>query len=254
MPVHPSAPKTPAGLDLRNVVDIDARVWDAEAVDEITGAALTRAGVFGPQAVQSAIDWDLGTCTTFLGIRTEDILDVLTRADTGPVDVETDRISRVFGALHGAAAVLELQKLVPGLNRSTALFQRLFQEWVARNRGVLSAPERVLLGRAATAIRDLLRAGALIPLDTAESVVPISDVGWFDAEAVYLSVATMTSIAADGGVGMDKLIDLLLSRNFLQHQRERGNQWRLPGRVPGRPRAYKILRAEILRYAAASTL
>lgn len=252
MPIHPSGPRAQVGLDLRNVVDIDARVWDAEAVDEITEAALTRAGVFGPQAVQSAIDWNLSARATFLGICTEEILETLTHADVGPVDVETDRISRVFGALHGTAAVLELQKMVPGLTRSTALFQRLFREWVARNRGVLSASERVLLGRTATAIRDLLRDGALIPLDTAEPVVPLSEVGWFDAEAVYLSVATVTSIALNGGVSMDKLTDLLLSRNFLQHQQERGNQWRLPGRVPGRPRAYKILRAEILRYAAAS--
>lgn len=237
--------------DLRTVIDIDARAWDAEAADKIAAAASTGAGVFGPQAVQSAIDWRLGEKGVFLTIRIEDVLEALTGEEVGPIDTETDRISRVFGALHGAGAVLELQRLVPGLDRSTAVFRRLFADWVARNRGVMSAPERVLLGRAASAIRDLLREEALTQLDTAEPEVPLNKVGWQDAEAVYLSVATMTSIAAAGGVRTDDLIDLLLSRNLLEHQRERGNQWRLPARVRGRPRAYKIPRAAILRYAAA---
>jgi hypothetical protein len=61
----------------------------------------------------------------------------------------------------------------------------------------------------------------------------------------------MTRVAAAGGSSIDRLIDLLLSRKLLQHQAERGNQWRLPSKVVGRPRAYKIPRAAILRYAAA---
>jgi hypothetical protein len=250
-PIQPQEARTPGQQDLRAVIDIDARAWDAEAADAIAAAAATGAGVFGPLAVRSAIDWRLGEKGVFLTIRVEDVLKTLTGADVGPIDTETDRISRVFGALHGAAAVLELQRLVPGLDRSTALFRRLFADWVARNRGVMSAADRQLLGRAATAIREILQNDVLTPLETVDPVVPFSEVGWQDAEAVYLSVATMTRVAAAGGSSIDRLIDLLLSRKLLQHQAERGNQWRLPSKVVGRPRAYKIPRAAILRYAAA---
>jgi hypothetical protein len=252
-PVIASDPRSPIsdGQDLRNVVDIDARAWDAEAANAIAEAAGTDAGVLGPQIMQSILNWRLGEKRTFLTIRIDDVLEVLTHEDVGPIDTETDHIARVFGALHGAGAVLELQKPPSGLDRSTLMFQRLFADWIAHSRGVLSAPERVLIGQTATAIRDLLRDGALTPLDTADLVVPLNEIGWCDKDAVYLSVATVTAIAARGGVSLDWLIDLLLSQSLLQHQQERGNQWRLPSRVPGRPRAYKIPRARILRYAAA---
>lgn len=250
--LHPADGRVLDGQDLRTLIDIDMRVWDAEHAEDIEQAAGTNAGVFGPQLMQSAIDWDLSRKRTFFQIRTEEILEPLTKANAGPVDAETDRVSRVFGALHGAGAVLELRQPDLGLTRSTAFLRRLFQEWVNRHRGLLSVPERILLGKAATRIRDLLRDDALTPLDTAEGIVPLSEVGWFDTEAVYLSVRTMTDIAAAGGATMDRLVDLLLGQTLLQHGRERGNQFRLPSRVPGRPRAYKIPRAEILRYAEAT--
>ena len=163
------------------------------------------------------------------------------------VDVETQRISRAFGALHGAGAFIELDKLVPGFKRPTELMQRLFTDRVAKHRGVLSAPERALLANAATAIREQLRANALIPLDV-EDVVPISDLGWHDDHAVYLTGSAMIAIAQASGSTLEKLVDLLLAQGLLRPGRERGHQYRLPTRVPGRPRAYRISR-EVLRLA-----
>jgi hypothetical protein len=250
-PLVPTDGRASSVQDFRHVVDVDTRSWDTERADEIMEVAAGTTGMFGPRFVRSAIDWGVGNKRTFLEIRTDDIRDVLSEQGTVPVDAETDRVCHVIGALHAAGAVLEKQKLVPGMKRPTSLCQRLVKEWVARHRGVLSSRDHALLSRAATEIRRLLREDALTPLDTAEGAVLLSDVGWYDDDAVYLTVPTMKTIATAGEASLDRLIDLLLAQDLLVHGRERGNQFRLPSRVPGRPRAYKILRPEILRFAAA---
>ncbi|MGI3213309.1 DUF927 domain-containing protein [Roseovarius tibetensis] len=250
-PLVPTDGRASSVQDFRHVVDVDTRSWDTERADEIMETAASNSGVFGPGFVRSAINWGIGNQRIFLEIRTDDIRDVLTEKDTVPVDAETDRVCRVIGALHGTGAVLEKQKLVPGMKRPKSLCQRLFKEWVARHRGVLSSQDRALLSKAATEIRRLLREDALTPLDTADAVVPLSDVGWHDDHAVYLTVRTMTAVATAGEASLERLIDLLIAQDLLRPGRERGNQFRLPSRVPGRPRAYKIRRPEILRFATA---
>ena len=118
------------------------------------------------------------------------------------------------------------------------------------HRGVLSAPDRALLSRAATAIRDLLRNEALVSLDHPDGTVPISETGWFDDSFVYLTAPTMAGIAHAAEADLGRLFDLLQVQDLLKPGGERGFQYKLPSRVPGRPRAYRISR-DVLRFAAA---
>jgi hypothetical protein len=48
---------------------------------------------------------------------------------------------------------------------------------------------------------------------------------------------------------LDRLFDLLQVQDLLKPGGERGYQFKLPSRVAGRPRAYRISR-DILRFAA----
>jgi|GEM_PF-5884084 len=168
---------------------------------------------------------------------------------------EGERVALVTGAMHGAGnlvmrrmRVAEAKTELSRLKRVAALCKRLLEGWIGKHRGVLSAPDRALLNHAATQVRDLLRDGALTSLDTPEGTVPLTDIGWYDDQFVYLTGPTIAGIAQAADAGLDRLFDLLEGQDLLKPGGERGYQYKLPSRVPGRPRAYRLSR-DILRFA-----
>lgn len=251
--------RAPVGQDYRNIIDVDTRSWPAEDSDEIMAAAAKYAGAYGPELVRSLIAWRVGERREYLGCRQDDILDSVTEKGKVPLDSETERVGRAFGAMHAAAALvgrlsadplIDARKALPLEEQSKALFRRLLNTWLATHRGVLSAQDRALLGRAASEIRGLLREEALTSLDAEHGTVPVSQVGWHDDKAVYLTSPTLATIARADGATMERLIDLLQAQDLLKPGGERGFQYKLPSRIPGRPRAYRLSR-DILRFAAA---
>jgi hypothetical protein len=142
--------------------------------------------------------------------------------------------------------------LVPAQPRDQAkgFFVQLAQSWITRHRGVLTTQDRRAISHTATRIRDMLRENTLAPLAPADGIVRASDNGWQDDAYVYLTGQTLAEIAQSAGAPLDRLIELLVAQDLLLHGRERGYKFKLPARVPGRPRAYRLTR-EILRYAAA---
>jgi hypothetical protein len=246
------------GQDLRNIIDIDARTWTVDDPEQVLSAAAKHAGSFGPAFLRACISWDVWRWShkASIGIKTDDIRDTVTGPDQLPLDAETERVVQAFGAMYGAgyqvtsrmkdALIIAQGPLRTQLN---VFCRRLLEGWIAKHRGVLSAPDRALLNRAATAVRDLLRDDALVSLENLDGAVALSEVGWFDDHFVYLSGATIADIARDAEAQLDRLFDLLQVQDLLKPGGERGYQFKLPSRVPGRPRAYRISR-DILRFAA----
>jgi len=150
---------------------------------------------------------------------------------------------------HPSGSLLHADSQSSRLKRLEALFKQLLQGWVVKHRGVLSAQDRVLLSRAATEIRNLLRDDTLTSLDAQDGAVPLSDIGWYDDHFVYLTGPTVAGIAQAGNASVDRLFDLLQIQDLLKPGGERGYQFKLPSRVPGRPRAYRLSR-DILRFSA----
>jgi len=239
-----------AGQDLRNMIDLDARGWITPDADTILAAAATHSASFGPACLQVLIGWGIWSKKGYLQARMSEVEDALTGPQNIPLDAETDRLGQALGMLYSAGACVVRHKLIEGLADPQALFVRLAETWVTQHRGALSAPERTLLAIAAAQIRDLLRDNSLAPLDTPTGAVARSDTGWQDADHVYLTGRTAAEIAEACKTHLDRLLALLMSQKLLlQGRRERGYQFKLPTRVPNRPRAYRISR-EILRYAA----
>lgn len=241
-----------AEQDLRNIIDIDARGWITPDADTILAAAAAYAGSFGPASLQSLIAWGGWGKQGYFHSRLEEIKDVLNGPQKIPLDAETQRLASALGALYAAGAYVVKRKMLAGPTDPKAFFTRLAELWVSQHRGALSTGDRMLLANSAAHIRDLLRDSALAPLDTPSGAVARSDTGWHDADHVYLTGQTIATIAGDNKVPLDRLLSLLLSQKLLlQGRRERGYQFKLPSRVPNRPRAYRISR-DILRYAAVS--
>lgn len=246
------------GQDLRNIIDIDARSWALDDPERIQSAAAKHAGTFGPAFLRACIRWDVWkeNNARSIGIKTDDIRDTVAGPDHLPLDAETERVVRAFGAMNGAGYQVTLHMkyaLLGTQNMHRTQFKafctRLLEGWIAKHRGVLSAPDRALLSRAATAIRNLLRDDALISLENPDGTVALSDIGWFDDHFVYLTGTTIAAIARDAEAHLDRLFDLLQVQDLLKPGGERGYQFKLPSRVPGRPRAYRLSR-DILRFAA----
>lgn len=241
-----------AGQDLRNMIDLDARGWITPDADTILAAAATHVASFGPACLQVLIGWEIKGREGYLRALMSEVEDTLRGPQNIPLDPETDRLGQALGMLYSAGACVARHKLIAGLADPQALLVRLAEAWVAQHRGALPAPDRMLLASAASQIRDLLRDNALAPLDTPSGAVARSDTGWQDADHVYLTGRTVSEIAETCKTPLDRLLSLLLSQKFLlQGRRERGYQFKLPSRVPNRPRAYRISR-EILRYAVVS--
>jgi hypothetical protein len=247
--------KAPAGQDLRNIIDIDTRPWVVDDPERVLAAAAQYAGTFGPALLRASITWGVGNQKTFLDSRGDDIRQSVSGRDDLPLDAETERVALATGAMHEAGnlvmlrmPVAEAKTEVSRLKRVAALCKRLLEGWIGKHRGVLSAPDRALLNHAATQVRDLLRDGALTSLDTPEGTVPLTDIGWYDDHFVYLTGPTIAGIAQAADAGLDRLFDLLEGQDLLKPGGERGYQYKLPSRVPGRPRAYRLSRA-ILRFA-----
>ncbi|OSQ57043.1 hypothetical protein MCRY_18495 [Marivita cryptomonadis] len=247
------------GQDLRNIIDIDCRSWEVDDPERVLAVAAQHAGSVGPEVLRASIDWGLATHahSSYLGIKTEEIKKTITGREDLPLDAETDRVALACGAMYGAGhlATLRMSRALAGrehlLQKRLKIFcVNLLESWVAKHRGLLSAQDRALLSRAATAIRDLLRDEALVSLDAPEGTVPLSDIGWFDDSFVYLTSPTVAGIAREAEADLGRLFDLLQVQDLLKPGGERGYQYKLPSRVPGRPRAYRISR-DVLRFAAA---
>jgi len=248
------------GQDLRNIIDIDGRSWEVEDPELVLAVAAQHAGSFGPEFLRASIDWGLATPShgSYLGKRTSDIKKTVTGPDDLPLDAETERVALACGAMYAAGhlVTLRMQSALAGpqgplQKRLQTFCAQLLEGWVAKHRGVLSAQDRALLSRAATAIRDLLRDEALVSLDAADGTVPISETGWFDDSFVYLTAPTMAGIAQKAEADLGRLFDLLQVQDLLKPGGERGFQYKLPSRVPGRPRAYRLSR-DVLRFATVS--
>ncbi|WP_420398171.1 DUF927 domain-containing protein [Nioella sp.] len=247
------------GQDLRNIIDIDCRSWEVEDPELVLAVAAQHAGSFGPEFLRASIDWGLAiqSHVTYLGERTDEIKKTITGSDDLSLDAETDRVALacgdMYGAVHLAVLCMSSEKAgatKPLRERLKTFCAQLLESWIARHRGVLSAQDRALLSRAATAVRDLLRDEALVLLEEPDGTVPISETGWFDDSFVYLTAPTMAGIAQAAEADLGRLFDLLQVQDLLKPGGERGYQYKLPSRVPGRPRAYRISR-DILRFAAA---
>jgi hypothetical protein len=245
------------GQDLRNIIDIDCRSWEVDDPERVLAVAAQHAGSFGPEFLRASIEWGVGSRGQYLGIRTDDIRDSVAGPDDLPLDTETERVVLACGAMYAAGnlVTLRMKSFLAGpqgplQTRLQTFCVQLLESWIARHRGLLSAQDRALLSRAATAIRDLLRDEALVSLDAPEGTVPLSDIGWFDDSFVYLTSPTVAGIAREAEADLGRLFDLLQVQDLLKPGGERGYQYKLPSRVPGRPRAYRISR-DVLRFAAA---
>jgi hypothetical protein len=242
--------RTSAEQDLRNMIDIDVRGWITQDADTILAAAAAHAGSFGPACLQSLIDWNVWTKKGYIQARMVEINDILTGPQNIPLDAETERLDLALGAMYSAGAYVAKREMLEGFADPKAFFARLVEMWVSQARGALSTDDRMLLAKSAAHIRNLLRDNSLAPLDTPTGAVARSETGWHDTDHVYLTGQTVATIASENKVPLDRLLSLLLSQKLLlQGRRERGYQFKLPSRVPNRPRAYRISR-EILRYAA----
>lgn len=245
------------GQDLRNIIDVDGRAWQVNDPELVLAVAAQHAGSFGPELLRASIDWGVGSQGQYLGIRTDDIRDSVAGPDDLPLDAETERVVLACGAMYAAGHLVTLRMKsflagpqAPLQTRLEAFCAHLLESWIARHRGVLSAQDRALLSRAATAVRDLLRDEALVSLEAPDGTVPISETGWFDDSFVYLTAPTVAGIAQAAEADLGRLFDLLQVQDLLKPGGERGFQYKLPSRVPGRPRAYRISR-DVLRFAAA---
>ncbi len=192
----------------------------------------------------------------YLGVKIKGIKKIVTGHDDLPLDAETDRVALACGAMYAAGHLVTLRMKsflagpqAPLQTRLETFCAHLLESWIARHRGVLSAQDRALLSRAATSVRDLLRDEALVSLEAPDGTVPISETGWFDDSFVYLTAPTMSGIAQAAEADPGRLFDLLQVQDLLKPGGERGFQYKLPSRVPGRPRAYRISR-DVLRFAA----
>lgn len=244
------------GQDMRNIIDIDTRSWDVDDPERVLAAAAQHAGTLGTAFLQACIDWGLGKQRVYLGIRTDDIRESVTGPDDLPLDAETERVALACGAVYAAGHLFTLRMqhalvgpLSPLQKLLKAFCKRLLEGWVAKHRGVLSAQDRAMLSRTATTVRDLLRDDALVSLETDEGAVALSEIGWFDQHFVYLTGPAMAGIAREADAQLDRLFALLQAQDLLKTGNERGFQFKLPSRVPGRPRAYRISR-DVLRFAA----
>jgi hypothetical protein len=247
------------GQDLRNIIDIDGRSWEVDDPERVLAVAAQHAGSFGPELLRASIKWGLATQrdSDYLRFRTEEIKETITGSDDLPLDAETDRVALACGAMYGAGDLVTFRMKsalaapqIPLRKRLKTFCAQLLESWIARHRGVLSAQDRALLSLAATAVRDLLRDEALVSLDAPDGTVPLSETGWFDDNFVYLAAPTMAGIAQAAEADPGRLFDLLQVQDLLKPGGERGFQYKLPSRVVGRPRAYRISR-DVLRFAAA---
>lgn len=244
------------GQDLRNIIDIDCRSWEVDDPERVLAVAAQHAGSVGPEVLRASIEWGVGSQSTYLGIRREEIKKTVTGLDDLPLDAETDRVAMACGDLYGAGHLV-MSRMSHALagpkhklqERLKTFCAQLLEGWIAKHRGVLSAQDRALLSRVATAVRDLLRDEVLVSLDHPDETVPLSDSGWFDDSFVYLTGSTITGIAREAEADLGRLFDLLQVQDLLKPGGERGYQYKLPSRVFGRPRAYRISR-DVLRFAA----
>lgn len=259
VPLLGSDGKALPGQDLRNILDIDCRSWEVADPELVLAVAAQHAGRFGPEFLRASIDWGLArpSHVTYLGETRNDVKKTIAGPDDLPLDAETERVVLACGAMYAAGHLVTLRMKsalagpqVPLQKRLQTFCAQLLEGWVAKHRGVLSAQDRALLSRAATAIRDLLRDEALVPLDHPDGTVPLSDIGWFDDSFVYLTGPMIAGIAREAEADLGRLFDLLHVQDLLKPGGERGYQYKLPSRVVGRPRAYRISR-DILRFAAA---
>jgi hypothetical protein len=243
--------RAPAGQDLRNIIDIDARAWLTPDAEEIMAAAARHAGSFGPELTQRLIDWKVGGRDGYLRAHCDEVVDALNGRDDLPLDAQTERVAVACGMMYTAFDCVVRRELVPAQPRDRAkgFFIQLVQGWITRHRGVLTKQDRRAISHTATRIRDMLRENTLAPLAPADGIVRASEVGWQDDAHVYLTGQTLSEIAQTADAPLDRLIELLVAQDLLLHGRERGYKFKLPSRVPGRPRAYRLTR-EILRYAA----
>jgi hypothetical protein len=244
--------RAPAGQDLRNIIDIDARAWLTPGAEEIMAAAARHAATFGPELTQRLIDWKVGSRDVYMRAHCEEVGDAISGRDDLPLDAQTARVAMACGMMYTALDCAVRRDLVPAQPRDQAkgFFVQLAQSWITRHRGVLTTQDRKFISHTATRIRDMLRENTLAPLSPADGIVQASDNGWQDDAYVYLTGQTLADIAQSAGAPLDRLIELLVAQDLLLHGRERGYKFKLPSRVPGRPRAYRLTR-EILRYAAA---
>lgn len=235
---------------LQNVIDVDASAWDDTFDAETLSAAFAARGCFGPTVVRAAIDWGIRESQSLsLQIRCADILDALGQ-NHRTTDVETLQASWAFGALYAAGKFMGSRQLL--FDRDAPLleiFRKMFLNWNAQSIGHFSEVDRGLLRAVADEIRALTAAGALVDLDRTQGAIPADVVGWQDDHWFYLSSDALAAIAAAQAVRQEQLVDLLLAQELLRPGGERGHKFRLPSRVTGRPRAYRIS-PETLRFAS----
>lgn len=241
-------PKMRVGF--RNVFDIHAEQWDVSDLAKPVAAALLASGSFGPAVVQAAMKrGPRDSVAGWLNIRCEDILDALGKPRE-QADTETQRAANAFGALCGAGQLAATRDLlsVPK-SHLLAVFRKHFLAWVGRNSGLLSVANRGLLAAVADELNELIATDALASLNGTGGTVSAEAIGWQDPDWFYLSGQLVSHIAAAQGVRPERVVDLLLAQGLLQPGGERGNKFRLPSRVPGRPRAYRVS-PEALRFAS----
>ena len=247
--------KGPAVSEIQNIVDLDIRDWK-EGDTGVIAAASAQYGCLGPFIVRSALRWGIAGRETFLHIRCDKIRDTLGRDETSNkiytgLDAETHSVSDAFGALFAAGAVIAREKMFGNRDWARDFYTKLFGDWVNQNRGNLGTEERALLGEIAGLIRNALRDDSLTPLAVSEGIVPADVPGWQDEHHIYLSAAMMDSLAAQAEKSTAVLIQLLIAQDLLRPGNERGHKFRLPSRVPGRPRAYRVSR-DIIQFADAA--
>lgn len=241
-------PKTRAGF--RNVFEIHAEHRDVSALAGPVAAAFLASGSFGPAVVEAVMERGLrDSVAGWLNIRCEDILDALGKPRE-QADTETKRAANAFGALYGAGRLGTTRDLLPVPKLYLlAVFRKFFLAWVGRNRGLLSVADRGLLAAVADELNELIATDALASLNGTGGTVSAEAIGWQDPDWFYLSGQLVSQISVAQGVRPERVVDLLLAQGLLQPGGERGNKFRLPSRVPGRPRAYRVS-PEALRFAS----
>lgn len=241
------------GVDTGDIIELDlASAPGAEAdagtdPEAVLAATSSNYGTAGPAFVEAFMRFhrERGQSRDFLQMRCDDILDVLFR-DRALADQETRRACDALGVLFGAGKLAVNRGVLPKKLPLEELFRRLAKAWRSRCVGLLSEDDhRALIGMAGT-LRDLART-ALVSLDQ-EVAIPAEGPGWQDAQHLYLAPDTLTQLATTHGYSRDRVLVLLREQGVLVPGNERGLQFRMPSRVAGRPRAYRVSR-QLLRFA-----
>lgn len=234
-----------------NLIELDARDWFApDAPDALAQAVSRYHGALGVRIVEK-LQW--------IQANRADKLQERMNASSGIKETmgmsgasESEHFARARSALESLriAAVLLSSERALNLEKGhiKAAFQDSARAWAARQRAGHKREDRILIDLA-TRLHDRTD-DRLADLhdDRARELLEGMD-GWQDGEWIYLTKAGFEHLASEiDGATRTTLLRSLNARELLHPSGGRGNTYRMPSCIPGRPHVYRISR-DIMGFA-----